>query len=150
MIAMPGHSFHDVFMLPISKAATLPTIFTIHNGNYQDGSVGINHLIPPFNSANRGMLEWNKAINSMACAIKCCSRLTTVSPTYLEELRYYSQGLEPLFNSERQKSLGILNGIDTDVWNPETDTWIDAPYTSKNVTGGKRKNKESLCKSFWV
>ena len=131
------------------RLQALPTVFTIHNGNYQGWiSWDKSYLIPPFNSAYYGMLEWNKAINSMACAIKCCSRLTTVSPTYLEELRYYSQGLEPLFNSERQKSRGILNGIDTDVWNPGTDTWIDGTYTSKNVTGGKRKNKEALCKSF--
>jgi starch synthase len=49
---------------------------------------------------------------------------------------------------EQQKGLGIINGIDSEVWNPETDPLIREPYTSATVTAGKKANKKLLCKEF--
>ena len=74
------------------------TILTIHNAQYQ-GAFGWDKTtyIPHWDSWKRGMLEWNGQINPLASAIKCCWKVTTVSKTYMNELRTMSNGLEPLF-----------------------------------------------------
>lgn len=127
----------------------MKTVFTIHNGEYQ-GSFGLDktYLIPYFDDWKRGMLEWNDSINPMACAIKCAWKFTTVSPSYMRELHEKMSGLQGLILSEKQKSLGILNGIDADVWNPESDAMIDTCYDASNLKAGKYKNKLVLCDSF--
>jgi starch synthase len=53
-----------------------------------------------------------------------------------------------LLQQESAKSIGILNGIDSKVWNPETDDYIVKNYTAKNVLSGKKANKAWLCKEF--
>ncbi len=60
----------------------------------------------------------------MASAVKCAWKVTTVSHSYLDELKYSANGLENLFEYEKGKSDGILNGIDTHVWDPQTDNFI--------------------------
>jgi starch synthase len=126
----------------------LPTVFTIHNGEYQGAfSWDRQYLLPTFYMADRGLLEWNGAINPMASAVRCCWRLTTVSKGYMEELRQYSNGLEWLFNNEVPKSKGILNGIDTQVWDPKKDPLIAHPM-KKSLATFKAKNKEALQQYF--
>ena len=124
--------------------AQIPTIFTIHNGVYH-GSFSWNqmHLLPFFDGNARRLLDWGDTINPLACAIKCCWRLTTVSPSYLNELRYNSQGLEPLLQQEAPKSLGILNGIDNQVWDPKKDPLL-AVHLKKDIKTYKRKSKQAL------
>ena len=131
------------------KLKNIPTIFTIHNGQYQ-GWMNWEKWndIPAFDYYRRGMLEWDKAINSMASAIKCSWKVTTVSHGYLEELSQNSLGLEPLFISERLKCSGILNGIDDEVWDPQKDKHIDKTYTAEDADKGKKKNKKLLCREF--
>lgn len=126
-----------------------PTIFTIHNGQYQ-GQFGFDklHYLPPFHSYFNGLVEWRNLINPLASAIKCAWRVTTVSPTYLDEIGYSMRGLEDLLRSERGKSLGILNGIDAGVWNPETDTMLEMKYSTETFREGKEANKQILCKQF--
>jgi len=127
----------------------VPTVLTIHNGQYQ-GQFGWDklHYIPPFDLWKAGQLEWKGAINPLAAAIKCAWRVTTVSPSYLEEIRYNANGLESLLSQERGKSVGILNGIDNDVWDPSTDTMLYKPYGIKILEAGKKANKEALCSVF--
>jgi starch synthase len=125
------------------------TVLTIHNGQYQ-GWFGYDklHYLPTFDLSKIGYLEWNGTINPLASAIKCAWKVTTVSPSYLEEISNRANGLESLLRWERPKSLGILNGIDTEVWNTKTDEMLDANYTLKDFKNGKNKNKEFLCKQF--
>ena len=66
----------------------------------------------------------------------------------MNELHYMANGLEPLFEYEKGKSNGILNGIDMEVWNPEKDSLILKNYDPEIVTEGKRKNKKELCGQF--
>ena len=61
------------------------------------------------------MLDWNNTINPMASAVKCAWRVTTVSHSYMDELKQSANGLENLFQYEMGKSHGILNGIDTPI-----------------------------------
>ena len=131
------------------RLADIPTVLTIHNAQYQ-GWFGWDklHYLPEVDPWKWGMLDWHGSINSLAAGVKSCWRYTTVSPSYLEELKLNSNGLEQLFVMEQAKSLGILNGIDTDVWNPATDTMIACNYNPDNVTKGKQENKRAICKEF--
>jgi starch synthase len=129
----------------------IPTVFTIHNGEYH-GTFGWNnlHLMPFFQSEARGLLDWGNAICPLAAAIKCCWRLTTVSPGYLEELRYSANGMESLINSEMYKARGIINGIDTDLWNPATDRLIAYRLENGQVDEFKAKNKAKILDRFRI
>ena len=129
--------------------ADVPTVLTIHNAQYQ-GRMGWNnnYLLPAYDEWKSGLLEWQKDINPLASAVKCAWKVTTVSWSYLDELRWNSNGLEALFEYERGKCSGILNGIDTDVWNPATDTFLENQYGVEDADDGKQKSKEELCKRF--
>lgn len=131
------------------QLASVPTIFTIHNGQYQ-GQFGWDKyfLIPAYDTWNWGDLDWNNDINPMASAIKCSWGVTTVSPNYMNELRHSAAGLEALFEYEKGKCSGIINGIDTNVWNPATDEYLVKNYDSKTLKTGKAKNKAELVKQF--
>lgn len=127
----------------------IPTVLTIHNAQYQ-GQFGKNleHFIPAWDEWKTGMMEWENAINPLASGIKCAWKVTTVSPNYMNELRFMSNGLEALFDFERAKCTGILNGIDVDVWDPSTDTYITENYSVDNFLEGKLANKKVLCQTF--
>lgn len=128
--------------------ASTPTVFTIHNGSYHGNySWSKMYLLPFFYSEGRNLLDWADTINPLAAGIKSAWRVTTVSPSYLEELRYDSNGMEWLFQHERFKSSGILNGIDAQVWNPFTDASL-AYRLNGDVASFKRINKEALLQRF--
>lgn len=125
------------------------TIGTIHNGEYQGMmSWDMVNYMPAFDHHKWGLLDWNGFINPLASMIKCCSAFTTVSEGYLEELFVSFRGLESLVREEFSKAYGIINGIDTDVWNPQTDSMIDFNFNSKNALKIKKKNKAKLCKEY--
>ncbi len=132
-----------------TRLANTPTVLTIHNGQYH-GAFGWDKLsyLPEIDLAQTGLLDWNGGINPLAAAVKCCWRYTAVSPTYLHELSINSNGLEYLFYLEGSKGQGIINGIDTDVWNPAKDPMIPKKYSAKTLTAGKLVNKEALCSRF--
>ncbi|GAB3019853.1 glycogen synthase GlgA [Niabella terrae] len=131
------------------QLGNVPTIFTIHNGEYQ-GQFGWDkyYLIPAYDTWNWGYLDWNHLINPMASAVKCAWKVTTVSPNYMEELRHSAAGLEALFEYEKGKCSGIINGIDTGVWDPATDPFLIKNYTAAHVKTGKARNKTELIKQF--
>ncbi len=131
------------------QLADIPTIFTIHNGQYQGQfSWDKYNLVPAYDTWNWGYLDWNNLINPMASAVKCAWKVTTVSPNYMEELRRSAAGLEALFEYERGKSSGIINGIDNEVWDPSTDSYLVKNYNQKTITGGKAANKAELVRQF--
>lgn len=131
---------------PISH---IPTVLTIHNAQYQ-GWMGWNRstFIPPWDMWKWGMLDWKNTINPLASGIKCADKVTTVSPSYLQELKYMSNGLEALFEYEKGKCSGILNGIDADVWDPNTDIYLKHHFSNEEIEAGKAKNKMQLCEQF--
>jgi starch synthase len=141
------------FMLKFAHAykalSRVPTFLTIHNAQYH-GSFGFEklHFLPEFDHSKIGFLEWNGQINPLAAAIKCVWQVSTVSPSYLEEMSFSANGLEDLLRHERPKSIGILNGIDVDVWNPQTDTYLVQNYSTRSFKKGKEANKAALCEQF--
>lgn len=132
------------------KLKGIPTVGTIHNGQYQ-GQMGwdmVNYL-PNFNISDSGLLDWDDVINPMAAMVKCVHAFTTVSVGYLNELMdNKGAGLESLYRQESSKSYGIVNGIDTEVWNPTSDKYLIENYKITNFVSGKRANKTELCKRY--
>ncbi|MBK7872031.1 MAG: glycogen/starch synthase [Saprospiraceae bacterium] len=129
----------------------IPTVFTIHNGMYTGAfSWEKMYLLPFLYGEARDLLDWANTINPLASGIKNSWRVTTVSPSYLEELKHSSNGMEWLFYHEQHKSLGILNGIDAQVWNPQTDQYIAQRLNDQNVAGFKTANKQALAQRFQI
>lgn len=125
------------------------TLFTVHNGQYQgwmNWNKGI--LLPGFDTWRWGLLDWDGLINPMAAAVKCCDAFSTVSEGYLKELFIDANGLQSLFLAESQKGYGIVNGIDTEYWNPQVDPLLHTHYDIHTVKKGKYENKKALCKQY--
>ncbi|CAI9429149.1 Glycogen synthase [Candidatus Ornithobacterium hominis] len=150
------HDFHTgfiPFMMKYShqfpKFREIASVFTIHNGEYQ-GIMGKNmaDYLPWFDVWQFPLLVWDNDLNAMASAIKCAWRVTTVSPQYMKELMSQGRSTDDLFRQEASKCLGILNGIDDQVWNPATDENLVKNYTVKNIKSGKAANKEHLCQKY--
>ncbi len=126
----------------------IKTIYTIHNIQYQ-GKYG-NEIIQdvlglPEDSAH--LVEYDGGVNLMKGAIECANRVTTVSPTYAEEIKdpWFAHGLDRIIRDREFKLSGIVNGIDTEVYNPETDKNIWAHYSADDASG-KAVNKAELQK----
>ena len=124
----------------------IKTVFTIHNIQYQ-GKFGYELLedVLGLPQERRGIVEYDNCINFMKAAIQCADKVTTVSPTYSKEILnpYYSHGLDTILKEFTYKTTGIVNGIDVDVYNPETDPLIYKNFTSEDVSG-KAENKKCL------
>lgn len=132
-----------------TSLSKIHTVFTIHNGQYHGAfNWQRGYYLPEIDQWKTGLLDWSNGINPLASAVRCADAFTTVSPSYLKELSVSSNGLEFLFELEKARGTGIINGIDTDVWNPKTDPMIAQKYTVKTVSAKKIKNKTLLCKEF--
>lgn len=124
--------------------AEIPLVFTIHNERYQGAfSWDKKYLMPEFDTWKSGMLEWNNRINPLASGVKCSWKVTTVSPSYMEELKNDSFGLEWLFRNEAEKCEGILNGIDNENWDPTSDPLIEFKL-KRSISKFKSENKKAL------
>lgn len=123
--------------------SNMKTIFTIHNIEYQ-GKYGyevFNDLIG-LNQKDISLLDFDGCINFMKGAIETANVVTTVSPTYSQEILndWFAHGLAPILNARSYKLHGILNGIDTELYNPSTDPLIYKTYSEKHLSD-KVKNK---------
>ena len=125
------------------------TIGTIHNGEYQ-GQMrwDIAKYFPWFDGGKWGLLDWSGYINPLATMIKCCHAFNSVSGGYMDELFQSFRGLESLVQQEYAKAYGIINGIDTEVWDSETDDFLDFNYGKEDASAGKWKNKKQLCEEY--
>ena len=128
------------------------TVFTIHNLAYQGRySKDILDFIGfPADWAWRyDMLECCGEVNMMKGAIKFADKVTTVSPTYADEIMRseYGEGLDEILRDNRYKTCGILNGIDYELCNPETNKKIFKNYSKKNLKG-KAECKAELQRKY--
>lgn len=125
------------------------TVFTIHNGLYQ-GWFAWSKIVylPLFERSKVGLLDWNGMVNPMSSAVRCADAVTTVSNSYMYELMQSANGLENLFTQLYYKCHGVLNGIDFEVWNPQTDTYLAHHYTEKNINEVKKIHKKEICEIF--
>ena len=128
----------------------MKAVYTIHNIEYQ-GIYGFEILSDVFclDSWDRYIVEYDGCINLTKGAIVCCDKLTTVSPNYANEIQteYYSSGLHYILAMNRDKITGIINGIDYDNYNPDTDTELRRHFNAENQTQ-KSVDKAELQKLF--
>ncbi len=122
------------------------TVFTIHNIEFQ-GQFDPYILGGVFGMGNEQLplMTYGGCLNLMKGAIECASRVTTVSQTYAQEIMDppKSCGLEEILRARSFKVSGIVNGIDTDLFNPQTDPRIKVNYTSRSLHR-KVQNKNAL------
>jgi len=147
-IALLWHNYYSWFYKD-SKS-----MFTIHNLAHQgvfrpEGffeQTGIDRSCFCYNG-----IEFYDNINLLKGAIVSSKNITTVSPTYAVEIQTPEGGvgLEGVLRVHSAKLRGILNGIDTDYWNPGTDKYIVAPYSIEDLSGKKANRSELIRKCSW-
>lgn len=124
----------------------IKTLFTIHNIQYQ-GKYGTELIedVLGLTGSNVRYVAYEDCVNLMKGAIECANAVNTVSKTYASEILtpYFSHGLDPILREREWKLHGIINGIDTEVYNPETDPMIYKNYSAKNFKA-KAVNKAKL------
>ncbi len=132
----------------IREYSGIKTVFTIHNIGYQ-GKYDFAILGDVFDISNedRHHVEYDGCINLMKGAISLCDKVTTVSPTYANEIKTaeYAHGLESILRDNEYKLTGILNGIDYVYYNSKDDPDIPVNFTSRSISK-KVKNKLALQK----
>lgn len=126
------------------------TLFTIHNLAYQGlyPATGLYKTNLPGNFlAQYPSLEYYGQLNFMKAGLVGSDRVNTVSPTYAREILTpeFGCGLEGVLAGLSKPVVGIVNGVDTGVWNPETDPALPKTYSSKSIAG-KETCKEELLK----
>ncbi|MBI4535390.1 MAG: glycogen synthase GlgA [Ignavibacteriae bacterium] len=124
------------------------SIMSIHNIGYQ-GLFPLETLsraeLRPELFYPGGPLEFNGAVCFLKAGILFSEIISTVSETYAKEILTpeYGAGMDAVLGSREADLSGVLNGIDVDEWNPQTDKHLPHKYSMKNMEG-KNKNKEYL------
>lgn len=126
------------------------TVMTIHNIQYQ-GKYGKELLgdVIGIPQVSASILDYDDCVNFLKGGMQEADRITTVSPTYAKEILdpYYAHGLDGILRELSFKLSGIVNGIDVDVYNPQTDPHISAAYSTDDMSG-KTANKLALQKEL--
>lgn len=127
--------------------AAVKTVFTVHNikfqGEYSDAMLGDVLGLSGIAAAENQLRSGAGSINFMKGALSYSDVLTTVSPSYAEELRYpfYGEGLDEIFRRRESVLFGILNGIDQEEYNPARDKRIEQNFSAADLSG------KALCKA---
>jgi starch synthase len=136
--------------------ASLPvrpkTVFTIHNlayGGHFSNTDFVRLQLPSHWWSSEGA-EFHGGFSMLKAGIVYADAVTTVSPTYAAEIctPEFGYGLDGLLLSRQYKLHGILNGIDTDIWNPSVDVYLPAHYSEARILPGKRRNKQALLERY--
>ena len=146
-------SFVPIFLKTEYPFIKSKIMLTIHNLAFQgifDRSC-LNVLQLPNYLYDINYLEFYGTVNVLKGAIVFSDYVTTVSPTYAQEImtEKYGCGLEGVICANKHKLKGVLNGIDYEVWNPESDNKIIKKYGINNLKD-KRENKEAFAKNFFI
>jgi starch synthase len=128
------------------------TVFTIHNlayGGHFSHDDFVRLQLPGHWWSSEGV-EFHGGFSMLKAGIVYADSVTTVSPTYAAEIctPEFGYGLDGLLLSRQYKLHGILNGIDTRIWNPYTDPHLPAHFSAGRILPGKRRNKQALLERF--
>ena len=127
------------------------TVFTIHNLAYQGvfDKSWVPRLGLRWEDFTIDGFEFFDRLSFMKAGINFAGAITTVSPTYAEEIQRpeYGNGLDGVIRRRRDALVGILNGIDYDEWDPEADRHLPAPFSAANLAG-KQAAKRALLETF--
>jgi starch synthase len=149
------HDWHTAFVAarlqaePAHPLASAARVYTIHNlnfrGDFDHSFAQANDLaLPMVEGMDRSLIT-----NAMALGILTTDIVSTVSETYAREILTpeYGAGLDPILRLRRDDLYGILNGIDTEVFNPATDPLVPAHFSADNPDP-KRENKAALQREY--
>lgn len=129
----------------------LPSVMTIHNMAFQGyfGPEVFPYLGLPAAAWHLNGVEYHGGVGFLKAGLEAASAITTVSPTYAAEIRSpeFGMGLEGLIVSRGSQVRGIVNGIDSTAWNPQTDPALAANFSARAL-GGRAKNKHALEAEF--
>ena len=138
--------YYSTMYATVPGYENIKTVFTIHNIQYQ-GVYGKELLgdVLGISENDYHLLEYDGCVNFMKGGIECADKVTTVSPSYANEILdpWYSHGLDTILNQRRFILSGILNGIDVINYNPETDKSLWKNYSADD-SEGKKENKAEL------
>ncbi|WP_294319590.1 glycogen synthase GlgA [uncultured Sphingomonas sp.] len=131
--------------------ARVPSVLTIHNIAFQgryDAAVFAGLGLPDGAFSLDG-IEYYGGVGLLKAGLASASAITTVSPSYAEEIRRgeFGMGLEGLIEARRDRVSGIVNGIDPVIWSPETDPALPARYTARTLSR-RRTNKRAVETAF--
>ena len=138
--------FLRAFYMGVEKYRPIKTLFTIHNMEYQgrfpDSFVDEVLGLP---EDWKGTMNFDTCTNLMKAAIHTADRVSTVSQTYANEIQdpYFAHGLHDVLRQHAYKLSGVVNGIDTEVFNPESDPFIPVNFTAGTLEK-KAENKKFL------
>ena len=129
----------------------VPKVVTIHNLAFQgrfDATIFGELGLPPEAWGVDGV-EYYGGTGYLKAGLVSADAITTVSPTYAEEIRspVHGMGLDGLINGRVDRLHGILNGVDIDIWNPAADASIPRTYTGRALAG-RAVNRRALEKRF--
>ena len=123
------------------------SVVTVHNIAFQGcfGRDSLAGLGLPEHAWRFDGVEYHGTLSFLKAGLQLASQISTVSPTYAREIQdeHFGYGLAPLLRHRAGALRGILNGVDTDIWNPADDPAIAAPYAA-NRLAAKRTNKAAL------
>jgi len=126
----------------------VPTVLTIHNAGYQGWfpPQTIQHLLLPWDMFTMDKLEQYDNLNFLKGGIVYADAITTVSPTYAQEIQTaeFGSGLEDTLRRRSGDLVGILNGVDYEQWDPATDPLIADHYTPEDLAGKKECRRDLL------
>ena len=130
----------------------IKTVYTIHNMKYQGlfgrEALDVLELSPDYMTPEK--IEYHGAVSYMKAGLLYSDKITTVSPTYAEEIKTYEYGcgLDRLLGEKLYYKIeGVLNGIDYDIYNPQTDPHIYKNYTWRSIKR-KQENKKQFQKEY--
>ena len=130
--------YYSLFYRSQPGFGNIKTVFTIHNIQYQ-GKYGMELCTEIIGLPKDAwhIVEYENCCNFMKGAFETADKITTVSPTYAQEILnpYFSHGLDPVLWSKQYKLCGFLNGIDQDVYNPMTDPALPAHFSAEDKAG---------------
>jgi starch synthase len=131
--------------------AKTKSVFTIHNLAYQGIYSKFDSLLADVELDDKMFsgLGTEKQVNMLKTGIEFADYVTTVSPTYAKEIQEKELGcnLDPILQERKDDLFGIINGIDYDEWNPETDESFTHHYSSADMEG-KKKLKAEVQKEY--
>jgi starch synthase len=133
------------------SAAQVPSVITVHNLAFQGqfpASI-FPELGLPTTAMSLDGVEYYGGVGFLKAGLQAASAITTVSPTYAQEIRTpeFGMGLEGLINHRAADLHGIVNGIDTASWDPASDKFLAAPYSAKSLKG-RKANKRAIEERF--
>ena len=137
--------------LKYGPTSDVKTVMTIHNIAFKGffGPEIFGQLRLPPHAFGVGGVEYYGGISYLKSGMECADYVTTVSPNYADEIRTpeFGMGLEGLLNGRADTVTGILNGIDTDAWDPATDKALAKTFTA-NTMQGRAANKQAVVEKF--